>query len=254
MAALRRVVTADVGRRVGFGVPEGGSRGERLLHRLPLRVHAVEDEVRRAVDDAQDALDPVARERIAQRADDRDRATHRRLVVQLRADLPGRLEQLGPVRRQQSLIGRDDVSARGEGLEDEGARGLEAAHELDDDVGTEDERLGVGREQLARDGRVARRIEIAHGHARELDAGADAGGELVLVRQQLVGDLGADAARAQQGDAEVAVLDHGVSPWGGVAGACWARTSRRSRSVSVSPRTSSRAAPSRTATTAGRAR
>ena len=207
---LRGVVALDVGGRVGLGVAELARDRERLLERLAARVHAVEDEVRRAIDDAEDALDAVARERVAQRPDDRDRPADGGLVVELRADLAGRLEQLGAVRGHERLVRRHDVRARGERLEDERTGRLETAHELDDDVGAEDERLGIGREQLARQLDVARSIHVAHRDARELDAGADAGRQLVGVGQQLVGDLGADAAGPQEGDAEIAVLDHGV--------------------------------------------
>ena len=87
---LRRVVALDVGGRVGLRVAELGGGGQRLLEGVALAIHPVEDVVRRAVDDAEDAVHPVAGQRVAQRTDDRDRAADRRLVVQLGADLLGR--------------------------------------------------------------------------------------------------------------------------------------------------------------------
>ena len=135
----------------------------------------------------------------------------RGLVVELRADLLGGVEELGAVGGEQRLVGGDDVGAGVDRLQRGTARRLDAAHELDDDVGAEDERLGVGREQLARDVGVARRVEVAHGDADELEAGARAAGELVAVLEQQRGDLGADGAGAEEGDAQVAVFDHAVA-------------------------------------------
>jgi hypothetical protein len=196
---------------VGFRVAELGRRGERPLERVAVDIHAVEDEVGRAVDDAEDARDAVAREAVAERADDGDRAADRGLVVQLRADLLCGVEELGTVRREQRLVGGDDVGAGVDGLQDVGARRLEPAHELDHDVGAEDEALGVGRQQVPGDRRGALGLDVAHGDSDELEARAGAVGEFVAVLQQECGHLGADAAAAQEGDAEVAVLDHSLS-------------------------------------------
>ena len=51
--------------------------------------------------------------------------------------------------------------------------------QLDDDVGADDERLGVGREELARQVDVARRVDVAHGDADELERRTGPVGELV---------------------------------------------------------------------------
>ena len=77
-----------------------------------------------------------------------------------------------------------------------------------DDVGAEDERLGVGGEELVRQVDVALGVDVAHGDADELEAGSDAGGELVAVLEQQARDLGADGAGAEQRDPEIAVFDH----------------------------------------------
>ena len=108
---LRGVVALDIGGRVGLGVAEPLRVGEHVAELGALGVHAVEDVVRRAVDDAHDPLHAVARERVAQRADDRDGAGRGGLVVDLRADLVGGVEDLGTVRGEQRLVGRDDVGA-----------------------------------------------------------------------------------------------------------------------------------------------
>jgi hypothetical protein len=69
---------------------------------------------------------------------------------------------------EQRLVRGDDVGARRQREQDVGARGLDAAHQLDHDVGADDELLGIRREQLARQLGVARRV--AHGDADELEA------------------------------------------------------------------------------------
>ena len=188
-------------------------------------------------------MHPVAGEAVAQRADDRDRPADRGLVVQLRADLLGDREQLGSVGGEQRLVGGDDVGARVHGELEVGARRLEAADQLDDDVGTEDQRLGVGGDQVLRDVGGALRLRVAHGDTHQLEAGADAAGEFVAVLEQQGCHLGSHGSGAEDGDTQVAVFDH-------------VRHSHvsASRSSSVSRRTMTRAAPSRTATTAGRPR
>ena len=153
-------------------------------------------------------MHPVAGEAVAQRPDDRDGAADGRLVVQLRADLLGDREQLGAVGREQRLVGGDDVGA-GVHRELEVLAGrLEAADQLDDDVGAEDQRLGVGREQMLRDVGGALRLQVAHRDAHQLEPGADAAGELVAVLEQQGRHLGAHGPGAEDGDAEVAVFDH----------------------------------------------
>ena len=92
---------------------------------------------------------------------------------------------------------------------------------------------------------------VAHGDADEFEPRAGAIGEFLAVLEQEGGDLGTDAAAAEEGDAEVAVLDHLLSSF--VGGAVMP-ASRLSRSASVSPRMMILATPSRTATTGGRPR
>ena len=127
------------------------------------------------------------------------------------------------------------------------ARRLDAAHELDHDVGADDEGLGIRREELARQVGVARGVDVAHRDADELERGAGAVGELVAVLAQQRGDLGADGSGAEQCDAQAAVVGHAVPSEVGCTPA-----SRASRSSTVSPRTMTRASPPRTATTGGR--
>ena len=137
--------------------------------------------------------------------------------------------------------------------EHERAGRLDAAHELDDDVGAEDERLGVGGEQLGREVGVALRARVAHRDADELDARADALRELVAVLEQQAAPPATPTEPAPRRPTRmVAVLDHaGVPSVERSIGSGSSPASRASRSASVSPRTITRASPSRTATTGG---
>ena len=105
----------------------------------------------------------------------------------------------------------------------------------------------------AREVGVALRVEVAHGDADELDARADALRELVGVLEEEPRDLRPHRAGAEQADTDGTVLDHaGVPSAAPVVTDASSPASRASRSASVSPRTMTRATPSRTATTGGR--
>src|SRR5699024_9181039 len=77
-----RIVSADVGGRIGFGIAERLSGGQGPLEVPALGIHLVEDVVRGAVDDADDPLDPVTGQRVADRADDGDGSGHGRFVLE----------------------------------------------------------------------------------------------------------------------------------------------------------------------------
>ena len=152
------------------------------------------------------------------------------------------------MRREERLVGGHDVGAGIDRLQQVRARGLDAAHELDHDVGADDEGLGIRREELARQVDLALRVEVAHGDAGEFERRARAVGELVTVTQQERGDLGADGSGAEEGHPQAAIVGHAL-PFPEVDGA---PASRASRSSIVSPRTMMRALPPRTATTGAR--
>ena len=76
-----RVEAFDVGRRVCLGIAERLGLLERILEAGAVGVHLVEDVVGGAVDDAEDTAYAVARERLAERPDDRDRPCHRCLEI-----------------------------------------------------------------------------------------------------------------------------------------------------------------------------
>ena len=246
---LRGVVALDIGRGVGLGVAETLRIGQHIGEVGTLGVHAVEDVVRGAVDDPHDPHHAVAGERIAQRPDDRDRTGGCRLVVHRRADPIRRLEDLGAVRGQQGFVGRHDIGAGAQGEQDVRARGLDATHQLDDDVGAGDEAFGIRGVQLAGQVDLTRRVHIAHRDTCQFERRPRTVGELIAVSEQEGGHLGSHGSGAQQRHAKSSVIGH-LAPSG------WWPTSRpvsrANRSRRVSPRTITREVPSSTATTGGR--
>ena len=196
------IETLDVRRRVGLRVPQFLRGRERRVEVPPLLGHLVEDVVRRPVDDPHDALDPVAGERHGQRTDDRDRSCDGRFVLDAYAGILRRGDELREVLCEQRLVRGDDAGTRCERVEDVGAGGFDAAHQLDDDVRSGDHRLGVGRDQLARDA-VPLLRRVPDQDTRQFEPRAHARGQRVAPREEGPRDLRADDSSAQQGDSEL---------------------------------------------------
>ena len=143
------------------------------------------------------------RQALAERADERDAAGHRRLEQQVDALRVGDREQLGPDVGEQLLVAGDDRLAGLERGRDQLAGGLDAADHLDDeiDVGILDDAHRVTGEHPVRQRDAAIAGEVAHGDAGDLEPQAGAG----LDRRRLLGDerheRGADVAAAEQPDA-----------------------------------------------------
>ena len=111
--ALRRGIEAlDVGGGIALGEAELLRFGERVVEALTAVAHAREDEVGGAVHDAHHAADAVTRERLAQRAHERDATGDRRLEQEVDARAFGGLEQRAAVRPEQLLVRGDDGLAR----------------------------------------------------------------------------------------------------------------------------------------------
>jgi hypothetical protein len=152
---------------------------------------------------------------------------------------------------EQRLVRGDDIGARRQREQDVGARGLDAAHQLDDDVGADDELLGIRREQLARQIGVARASgsrtamptrSRPRRRGRRARRRACAGG----------GHLGSHGSGAEQGDAQAAVVGHSFSSAGDAADGRDAEVARQQVVDALAAHDhAGRAAPS-TATTGGR--
>jgi hypothetical protein len=200
---LRRgVVPLDVGRRIGLGVAELLGAREGVAEVGAGAGHRVEDVVGGAVDDAQDALDPVAGQGLPDRSDQRDRPGDGRLEGEVHAVHVGCLVERGTVLGQQRLVRGDDARAVPHRLEQQGAGGLDPAHHLDHEVGLAHERARVVGQQARGDVLTAVAGAVAHGDADHLEAGADAVGELLPLLRDQAQHLGADRARSEHGHAQ----------------------------------------------------
>ncbi len=91
------ILAADVEGRIGLGVAQPLGGAQRFTKTDVVLLHARQDIVRRAVEDAVDALDRVAGQRLAQRLDDRDAARCRRLEIETDALFLRRFRQRNPV-------------------------------------------------------------------------------------------------------------------------------------------------------------
>ena len=87
--------------------------------------------------------------------------------------------------------------------QDEAAGGVDAADDLDDDVGPGHEVVGIGGEEGGVDGHVgARTLRPPDGDADELERRADPGGEVVGVLDEQARDGGPHHTAAEQGHAQ----------------------------------------------------
>ena len=112
------VVALDIEGRVGLGIAETLGVLQAGLEGQPLQLHAREDVVAGAVEDAVEARDGVAGERLAQRLDDRDAAGRRGLEGERDAIGLGQLGQRHAVMGEQRLVGGDDrFAGRQRGLD-----------------------------------------------------------------------------------------------------------------------------------------
>ncbi len=161
---LGGVEALDVEGRIGLGIAEALGILETVGERQLLLLHAGEDVVAGAVEDAVDAREGIAGEPLAQRLHDRDRAADRRLEIERDAVLLGERRELEAVLGEQRLVGGDDrFASRQRGLDRALRRIALPAHQLDEDVdlGVGCERDGVGDPTRLRAAEVTRPRGIA---------------------------------------------------------------------------------------------
>src|ERR1019366_7997765 len=174
---VQRIVAVDVERGLGLGV---ALRLRVLEHRRkvrPLELHAGEDVIARAVDDAVKVGDTVADEAFAQGFDDRNAAANAGLVVEVRAVFPRGAKQLFTMRGEEGLVGGDHRLAELQGGEDHRAGDRGAANHLsyDIDLGIGDDALPVRGHAGLRNLVRTRLVEGFHSHLADVDPHADAG-------------------------------------------------------------------------------
>ena len=107
---LGGVDALDVEGRVRFGVAQPLGVGKRRREDLPFLLHRGENVVGSSVDDARDGIDTVRGEAGAQGVDDGNAPGYGSFEAERDAVPACRLEELLTVRRQQCLVGRDDVA------------------------------------------------------------------------------------------------------------------------------------------------
>ena len=198
------VVPLDVGGGIALGIPEALRLGERVAVARTSVGHPSEDEVRRAVDDPHDAADRLAGERLAQRPHQRDAAGDRCLEQEVASRGVGRAEDLGTDVREQLLVRGDNRLAVLECREDQLARRLDAADDLDDEVDRRilDDFRGVAGEQALGDRHGALTRQVAHGDTCDLEAQARASldGSRALFDEP--DERAADVATTEDADAD----------------------------------------------------
>ena len=195
---MLRIVAVDVERRLGLGV---ALRLRVLEHRRkvrPFELHAGEDVIAGAVDDAVEVGDAVADEAFAQGLDDGNAAADAGLVVKVRAVLPRRGEQLLAVRGEQGLVGGDHRFAELQGGQDHGAGDGGAAGQLGHDIHLRvvDHALPVRRHGGLGNRVRPRLVEGLHGDFADVDLHADARSHEVAVELERVKHAAAHGAAA----------------------------------------------------------
>ena len=165
----RGVEPLDVGGGIGLRVAEGLGLGQRVVEARRTLGHLREDEVRRAVHDAEDASDALPGQRLLHRTDQRDPPGHRRLEVEIRARRSGGVEELLAVVGQELLVRGHDRLPVAEGAKDQRPGRLPLPEELADDVdvGIVDDGAGVGREDRGVDRNVSGSPWVPHRDARD---------------------------------------------------------------------------------------
>ena len=132
---MRRVEAADIEGGVGFRITELLRLGETFAKGNLLRLHAGEDVIAGAVEDAVDARDLIAGEAVAQGLDDRNAAGNRRLEAERHALGLGEPGEMKPVLGDQRLVGGDDGFAVAERRLDRSiGHAIRAADQFDEDI------------------------------------------------------------------------------------------------------------------------
>src|SRR5262249_6327163 len=129
------VDAVDVEAGIGLGVARRLRLGEHDVEVAAGLAHGGEDVVAGPVQDAVEAAHAVADQALAQRLDDGNAARHGGLEGEDEATLLGKGGELVAVKRQQRLVGGDDVLARAQcGLHQLERHAARAADQLDHDV------------------------------------------------------------------------------------------------------------------------
>ena len=215
---VRRIGAVDVGRGIRLRQPEPLRLGQHVVEAASLARHGREDVIAGAVDDAVHGRRPVARQRLLQRAQDRDPAAHAGLESQPHTGALRGGDDLLAVHRQQRLVRRHHVLAVPHGFQHEASRRLVAAHQLDHhlDVRIRDQLEGVARQPDTRGRDAAIGVKVDVGDGGERDRASGAARDLGAVCAEELHHAGADRPEADQPDAKGPSRRHPRQP-------AWAR-------------------------------
>ena len=199
-----RVGAADVVGRIRLGEAESLRLGKRFGIRAA-SLHPREHEVRRPVDDAEDAVHVLSHQRLAQHLHDRYRRTDGRLEAQLDPGVRREREELCPLASHELLVGGHHGLTGAEQLAHVAAGRLEPAHHLGDDV---DARVVAQLREIVRQHPVARREaslprRFAHERAHDRQPVPGRALDLVTALGQHPRDGRADGAVTEESYADV---------------------------------------------------
>ena len=196
----RSIVTVNIGGRICFCVAEVLGEFQGVVEGHPVGFHLVKDEVRGAVEDSHDGLDPVTRQGFAQAVHNGDGAGNGGFVVDVDVGFGGGLINLGAMGGKQCLVAGDNGSAVLNRAQNERAGGVDATDELDNDIGLCCQCLEVVSQERSVDLRVARRIDVAHADADEFEFITGTLSEVLALCLQHLGNRGSHGSAAEQGN------------------------------------------------------
>ena len=196
------IEAVDVGGRIGLGVALGLGVGEHVGVIGALGVHARQNVVGGAVEDAGDGQDLVAHQVVLERADDGDTAAAAGLAFDLHAALTRLLGKRLDMAAEQGLVGGDDVLAVLKGRGEDLGRGVLAADQLDDDVdgGVGDDIVPVARKGLALNTGGFGLLPGKRAGAGQLKVDAVGGQVLIVVALDQTSHAAADGSQTDQAD------------------------------------------------------
>ncbi len=135
---------------ISFGETELLSPDQRLLKTQIIKGHPGEDVVGGSIDNPDHACNPVGHKAVLQGTDQRNAAADAGFVVNVPPVAVSQLQQLPAMLRHEILVGGDNILAPLQRRADEGAGGLDPAHELHDNIdgGIFDHFIRMGRIDL----------------------------------------------------------------------------------------------------------
>jgi len=201
---LRRIGAVDVERRVGFGVSQPLSLNQHVGIRPSLLVHFGQDEIARAVEDRLNRRDLVRGHRLANRRNDRNATRDRRLEGDRAAEFPRAAEDFVAVFAEQRLVGGDNVFARFQQPQHDGARGFQSTNHMQGDVDIPVGVHGVGivGDHAVRQAHAASLFEVLHDDPPNLDRPAGSTSDPFLLIGQNPRHTGSDGAHSDQSDSQ----------------------------------------------------